>query len=178
MRGLVLQLLKDRQGAAAEWFWPCFEPLRAEFDKYYWIFPFGPWMSYPVDFDEHQTERYEGEGQTSISLWKPGTIGRWADQFGEEFVQLWAIDPVADPMRVLTEFLRKEDDRCINRFGVIWLSYTDSTCWEIFARDRKLLERVKASVQGNDAVRAFDSSTMSRSIPYAKLRWPWQQDIK
>lgn len=169
VKGLLLQLLNDR-GAPGDWFWPCFEPLRPQFDRHYWVFTNQPWMGPPEGFDEDDTatDEFEGVGQTSVMLWRPGTLGRWADEFAEEFVELWAVDPADNPAYTAAQFQRDHTGRFKAEHAVVWLLYTDSTCWEIFARDACLLQQVRDQVAESADVHAHESTTEDRGEAFRR----------
>ena len=169
---MLLRLLVDRRGSPGRWFWPCFEPLRATFDRRHWIFPNKPWMGAPAGFDHgRESADYEGMGETGVGLWRPGAVGRWAGQFCEEHIELWATNPADDPARLASEFRRTcsgQQDAFIEKHAEIWLIYTDSTCWEIFARQASLLEPLRDHLYGNAAVRGYDSNSADRGRSYAE----------
>src|SRR4051812_26606344 len=94
MESLVLKLPDDRRGPPGKWFSPCFHPLRSIFDKYFWVFTDQPWMGAPSGFDETKVYAdYLATTETTSTLWRPGTIGHWADHFCEEHIELWAVKP-------------------------------------------------------------------------------------
>ena len=172
MDGLLLRLLDDKRGSPGQWFWPCFGPLRSAFDRHFWIFPNQPWMGAPLAFDhERESADYEGMGETSVCLWRPGAVGRWADQFCEEHIELWATSPADDPARLASEFRRTfwgREDTFIEKHAEVLLIYSDSTCWEIFAKQASLLEPVRDHLHGNAAVRVYDNNSADRGRAYAK----------
>lgn len=172
MDGLLLRLLDDKRGSPGRCFWSCFEPLRATFDRHYWIFPNQPWMGAPAAFDyERESADYEGMGETSVCLWRPGAVGRWADQFCEEQIELWATSAAAEPARLASEFRRtfsKRADAFIEKHAELWLIYCDSTCWEVFARDASVLRKVREYLQGNAVVGVYDNTSKDRSHAYSK----------
>ena len=66
MDGLLLRLSKDAK------FWRCFEPLREEFGRFFWVFLNQPWMGAPEGFDwERELAEYEGIEQSGVGLWRP-----------------------------------------------------------------------------------------------------------
>ncbi len=172
MDGLLLRLLDHKHSSPSCTFWQCFEPLRSVFDRHFWIFLNQPYLGMPDGFDEErELADYEGVGETSVMLWRPGAIGRWADKFCEEFVELWATNPADDSARLASEFRRTfwgREDAFIEMHAEIWLHYSDSTCWEIFAKDAILLQAVRNHLQGNDAVGVYDNNSADRARAYAK----------
>jgi hypothetical protein len=172
VEGLLLRLLNDIQGAPGRWFWECFEPLRAEFDWHFWVFTNQPWMGAPPDFleDAAATLDYEGMSTTSVQLWRPGTLGRWAEHMCEEYIELWAVDPADNPRQVTSRFLRSTGQSAgyIAGHASIWLLYTDSTCWEIYARDSRLLRNVRAHVAASRSVQAYSSWSENRGRAFAQ----------
>jgi hypothetical protein len=173
VQGLLLLLVDDTDGSPGKWFWPCFEPLRSTFDRHYWIFLDQPWMGPPDNFDhERESEGYEGMGETSVCLWRPGALGRCATQFSEEYVLLWAPHPAVDSAQLASEFRRAfsdpEESAFIEKHAEIWLIYTDSTCWEIFARDESLLQKVRDHLQASPTVRVYESESEDRGLAYGK----------
>ena len=170
MDGLLLRLLDDKRGSPGRWFWPCFEPLRPTFDRHIWILPNQPWMGAPVDFDHgRESADYDGIGETSVCLWRPGAVGRWAEQFCEEHIELWATNPADDPARLASEFGRAfwgREDAYIEKHAEIWLIYTDSTCWEIFAKDASLLRKVRDQLRGSTTIGVYENASEDRGRAY------------
>jgi hypothetical protein len=177
--GLLLQLLGDSSGPTGRWFWTCFEPLRQFFDRHFWIVD-NPWMGAPDAFfateGEPETIAYEGSQGTSAQLWRPGAIGRWAEQFSEEFIDLWAIDPADDPAHIAASYsqgLSPEDSELFTeQHAVVRLIYTDSCSWEIFARDSSLLALVERHAKAQPAsLRCFSTLSQNRSHAFRKIGW-------
>jgi hypothetical protein len=170
--GLLLRLLDDKRDSAGQWFWPCFEPLRSVFERYFWILHNQPWMGAPIAFDhERESVHYEGIGEASVWLWRPSAVGRWADRFGEEQIELWAVNPTDDPARLASEFSRtfgNREDAFIEKHAEVWLIYTDGTCWEIFAKQPHLLQAVRDHLQGNETMRVYESNSQRRGRAYSK----------
>lgn len=172
MDGLLIRLRDDKYGTPANWFWPCFKPLRSTFDRHFWIFPKQPWMGTPLDFDsEKEMQEFEGVGETSVGLWRPGAVGRWAKDFCEEHIELWAIDPADDPARIASEFrltIPWREEPFTEKHAKIWLLYSDSTCWEIFARDADQLRKVRDHVSDHTSLRAYESNSGDRGRAFEK----------
>ena len=178
MEGLLLRLTGDTR-APGSTFWLCFEPLRAEFDRHFWVFTNQPWMAAPLDFDEDsQLAGYEREGHiTSVQLWCSGSIGRWATHFSEEYIELWAIGQADDPLKAAAAFNRtpRSADEFIQKRAAIWLIHTNSTCWEIYAREARLLQLVRDHLLGS-AARAYPAQSEDRGAAFggAGLRKVWR----
>jgi hypothetical protein len=164
--GLLLQLLDDKQGSHGLRFWRCFGPLRSTFNRYYWIFPWQPWMACPAGFDhERDSADFQSGGKTttSICLWHPGAIGRWADQFWEEQIELWAAKPSQDPARLASEFGRTcQEHAFIEEHAEVWLICSNFTCWKIFTRYDFLLKKIRDHLQGNATIRVYKSNSKDR----------------
>jgi hypothetical protein len=130
-------------------------------------------MAAPLAFieDETATSDYEGMGGTGVQLWRPGALGRWAEYMCEEYIQLWAVDPADDPRQVTSRFLRSSCGQSagyIAGHAAIWLLYTDSTCWEVYARDARLLRKAREHVAGSSAIRAYPSWSENRGRAFAQ----------
>jgi hypothetical protein len=98
-------------------------------------------------------------------------VGRWANQFCEEHIELWATNPADDPARLASEFGRafgRRMEAFIDKHAETWLIYSDSTCWEIFARDGSLLRSVRDHLQGSTTVRVYESASEDRGRAYLK----------
>jgi hypothetical protein len=164
MNGLFLQLNEVRWPGRS--FWTCFAPLRTEFDRLYWVLTNTPWFGAPDEFDfDRETADFDRAHHTETSLWVPGSIGRWAERFAEEYFELWAIDPTIDPASAAATFDRTpspEADAVIESHAVIWLLYADSVSWEIFAKDPATLQRIREHVGATTSVRAHETSSTNR----------------
>ena len=62
----------------------------------------------------------------------------------------------------------RREDAFVGKHAEIWLIYSDSTCWEVFAKQVSLLEPVRGHLQGNESVRVYDSNSADRGRAYAK----------
>ncbi|MFT3787188.1 MAG: hypothetical protein QM770_13635 [Tepidisphaeraceae bacterium] len=178
MDGLLLRLLDDNRGAPAAWFWPCFEPLRAEFDKHYWIIECQPWMGAPLAFHDP-----DGNNDTTVDdprlneeqvqLWRPGSISRWADDFGEESLDLWAVAG-PEPIEVAVAYGRTRHDRqpeFVEKHAAFRLCYSDSCCWEIFASEPEHLDLVRRYVAENASIRAYKTVSQNRRYGFSQIGW-------
>jgi hypothetical protein len=172
-------LLAFDRGAREPRFWELFGAVQEELDAFFWCFLYPPWMGAPERFDayDRDLETYPGEGNTSIQLWKPGTLGRWANAFSEEQLQLWAIHPASD-YRGLTEAFSRTpwsaEAEFIRAHAQSWLFYTDRTCWEIYARDEALLARVGESLSALPVhVHPVESTSRETAFREALGYWPY-----
>jgi hypothetical protein len=123
-------------------------------------------MGAPAAFGhERELSDFEGMAETTVCLSGPGAVGRWAEQFCEERIELWATHPDADAASLAAEFRRtsaKRQDAFIEKHAEIWLISSDSTCWEIFARDTAVLRKVRDGLQRNAAIRGYESVSEDR----------------
>jgi hypothetical protein len=173
--GLLLKLLDDHPGAPGRLFWKLFKPIRQDLDRLFWCFAGQQWMAAPEAFleDESATEPFEGEGRTDIQLWRPGSLDRYANWFGEEYIELWAIEPaVDDPQRVVTLYYAaarrnmQDGEGIIRHHALVWLLYTDSTCWEIYARKARLLEETREYLRDKPWVEVYESDSDRRGAAF------------
>jgi hypothetical protein len=176
MRGLLLKLRDDKTGAPGRWFWKLFRPVRQDLDRLYWCFPFQPFMGAPgfID-DESATVKLigleTGRASSPVQVWCPGALARYADHFGQEFIELWGIEPTRDDAQMLAvDYYRapeSEKGRFIEEHGRVWLLYTDSTCWEIYARKPRLLDEVRRELWNKPWVEVFESDTAHRKAAFS-----------
>jgi hypothetical protein len=187
INGLLLKLNEDKTGRPGFWFWKLFSSIRQDLDRYFWCFADQPWMALPLDllerhggFEEEVMEPFEERVQTSIQLWRPCALSKYASSFAEEHVELWAIEPELDDPRRMAPLYSdggwNEQDNFVQEHARVWLLYTDSTCWEIFARNETLLNRVNESLDGMSWVDVFRSDSNRRGQAYgmAGLSEVWQ----
>jgi hypothetical protein len=179
MDGLLLKLLHDQLGQPEPTLWKVFGSIRQDLDRLFWCFAAQPWMAAPDDFDEDQfLESFEEKGTTSIQLWRPGTLARYADQFAEEHIQLWGIEPTQDdPWQLAARYSASGwDAEVVEKCASVWLIYTDSTCWEIFARKKSDLARAGETLKGKPWVEVYesDSEQRCRTFGIAGLSDVWQ----
>lgn len=173
MNGLLLKLLDDRTGAPGRWFWKLFRPIRHELDRLYWCFACQPWMGAPDQFleDKTATSSFDGAGSSSVMLWQPGSLGRFADSFAEEFIELWGIEPmVDDPKKLAAQYSAAawhEQEGIIRGHARVWLLYTDSACWEVFARKAALLDETRAYLRGKPWVEVYESNSEGRALAFS-----------
>ena len=170
MHGLLLELLEDSTGAPGRWFWRLFDPIRLDLDRMYWCFPDQPWMGAPLDFREDALEPFEEEYASTTQLWRPGNLVRYADRFAEESIELWAIEPTRHrPADLATKYSASNwSEESIREHAPIWLIYTDSTCWEIYARKAALLANVAEGVQGKRWVEVYRGHCERRGELFGK----------
>jgi hypothetical protein len=152
MDGLLLRLLHGKAGRPEPSFWKIFDSIRQDLDRLYWCVTDRPWFSGPEDFDESTCVDFPERRQSSIMLWGPGGLSRYADAFTEEQIALWAIEPRSDyPVAVASEYSdadRSGRDAVERRYARVSLDYLDSTYWEIYAREPALLDRLAAGLAG------------------------------
>jgi hypothetical protein len=168
--GLLLKLLADRTGAPGRWFWKLFfGPIRPDLDRLFWCFTGQPWLAAPDAFreDELATLPFEGADRAGLEVWRPGSLSRYAQYFAEEFVELWAIEPaVDDPQEVVSRCAAGRGGRdcqdIIRQHARVWLLYTDSTCWEIYARKARLLDATREHLRGKPWVEVYRSTSDGR----------------
>ena len=174
MNGLLVKLPHlDGDRSAGDWFRKLFRPIRADLDRLYWCLPYQPWMGAPDGFDEDEaaTESFEGEDRTSVMLWRPGSLGRYADTFAEEFVELWGIEPAVDDAPQLAALYRvtpwHDMAGFVRNHARVWLLYTDSSGWEIYARKQRLLDETRAHLRGKPGVEVYDGHSQQRAAAFA-----------
>jgi hypothetical protein len=169
LNGLLVKLPPlDGERSAGAWFWNLFRPIRADLDRLYWCFPYPPWMGAPDGFEEDEaaTTPFEGEGRTSVTLWRPGSLARYADAFAEQQVELWGVEPADDPPRLAARYSTTPSGE---RAGFardrahVWLLYTEGTCWEIYAHKERLLEATREHLRGKPGVEVHDSHAERRA---------------
>lgn len=153
MDGRLLRFAENHAGAPEPPFWQLFAAIRQDLDRLYWCFSNQPWMGAPDDFleDESATLCFDGQEIGNVQLWQPGVLGRYADRFAEEFIEIFGIEAETDnPQEVAALYNRSpcnELNTIIERHGQIWLIYTDSTCWEIYTQKTSLLEQLGTALQ-------------------------------
>src|SRR5215471_17784723 len=105
--GLLLKF-EYAEGFTEPTFWEFFSPIRQDLDRLYWCFVNQPWMCAPAEFknDVGAMIPFEGCEKTSGQLWCPSALGRYADQFAEEFIDLWGIEPTDDPQVLAAQYSR------------------------------------------------------------------------
>jgi hypothetical protein len=164
--------MDDSTGAPGRWFWKLFQPIRQDLDRLFWCFPYQPWMGAPREFleDDAATATFEGQDRTSVMLWQPGSLGRYASHFAEESIELWGIEPTADnPQQLAADYsaaAKPEMQALIRQYARVWLLYTDSTCWEIYARKPRLLDETRAHLRGKPWVKVYDSHAERRAAAF------------
>jgi hypothetical protein len=168
--GLLLKLARDGPQPR---FWKLFDPIRQDLDRLFWCFTLRPWMGAPDGFreDESATESFEriGIGYSETSLWRPGSLGKYADFMGEEFIELWGIEPtVDDPRQVTAQYDAARDQQAVLRqFARVWLRSTMHSCWEIYARKPRLLEEVREHVRKKRLAEPYESHADRRAEAFA-----------
>ncbi len=129
-------------------------------------------MGAPDEFleDDFATLSFEGEGLTSVMLWRPGILSRYGDRFAEEFIELWGIEPtVDDPQQLAAQYNAatwRDMESIIRRNARVWLLYTDSTCWEIYTSNKKLLDEIREHLREKPWVDVFESNADQRATAF------------
>jgi hypothetical protein len=54
----------------------------------------------------------------------------------------------------------------IRRHARVWLLYTDSTCWEIYARKARLLDETREHLRGKPWVEVYESHADRRGMAF------------
>jgi hypothetical protein len=170
MDGLLLRLLQT--GAKEPKFWDIFASLREDFDRLFWCFTSQPWMGAPEGFHEDPvTLRFPGDECSGTMLWQPGYLSRYGNKFGEEYMELWAIEPaVADPKMLVSAYDKtyyQKQDKFIDEHAYVWLMYMDSTSWEIYARRSDFLKRLHDSLVNEPSVAIYRSQSDRRGAAFA-----------
>lgn len=104
MDGLLLKLNNYQGNYPEPRFWNLFGSIRRDLDRFYWCFTLQPWMAPPLNFydDTSVLLSYEDEGASEVQLWRPGGLSSYADQFSEEYIELWGIDPATGNPQQIT----------------------------------------------------------------------------
>jgi hypothetical protein len=165
VEGLLLRLLEDKTGAPGRLFWRLFGSIHQDLDRLYWCFANQPWMGAPRDFDQNDLEPFEENYSSSIQLWRPDSLTKYADRFAEEHIELWGIEPTRDhPALVAAEYSdRNWSEEVVRKYARVWLLYSDRTCWEIYARKSALLESVSENLSNQTWVKVFRSDMDRRA---------------
>jgi len=155
MKGILIHLRSQPEPK----FWTLFGEIRPDLDRLHWCFAFQPWFGAPADFDPSVNVCLPRQDQSSVILWKPGSLSRFADKFCEECIRLLGIDADRhDPVDVAATYGDHgfDDHATPMNCSEVYLEYTDSTCWEIYASDNHLLERLNRSLRGFSGVMLYD----------------------
>jgi hypothetical protein len=79
--------------------------------------------------DDSATASFVGLGDTSVMLWQPGSLALYADEFAEEFIELWGNEPtVDDAQQLATEYSAADThamERIIRQNARVWFIYTN-----------------------------------------------------
>jgi hypothetical protein len=186
MDGLLLKLLHQHVKQPEPPFWRLFSPIRQDLDRLVWCFSGQPWMGPPPDFNGELVEIAFQDPKArvfaDVHLWRPGSLGRFADRFREEYIELWGIEPTRDdPQELATRFCaipyrKGKKELFIQEHARAWLLYTDCSCWEIFARKTPLLDSLREALSGKPWVALYNSSSDRRQTAFhaAGLSHLWQ----
>lgn len=93
---------------------------------------------------------------------------------------MWATRPSDDPAQLAAEFSRAfQNNPFIEEHAEIWLIYSDSTCWEIFARNGALLDTVRDSLRGHATIRVYENDSKDRDRAWTKagIGYPYQRSL-
>jgi hypothetical protein len=157
-------------------FWKLFGSIRHDLDRLYWVYRWAPWMGFPDDFTDDDRLSYEGWDLTSAELWLPGTLGRFADRFHEEEINLWGIESERDdPQALASLYVQQSCSRSetfIHEHARVWLRYLNRSYWEIFARKAGLLERLEADLIDKPWIEVFPTRDDQPEIAYSRAGWP------
>lgn len=167
LNGLLLKLVHEG-GQPEPRFWELFGPLRQDLDGLYWCFIGQPWFGAPAEFQNDQSVLmdFEDMGTTSIQLWRPGSLSRYADQFGEEHIELWGIEPTRDNPQELAALYQRQADDVPRKHARVWLIYTDSTCWEIYSGKPGLIDRLSDGLRNKPWVALYSSHVDRRKAAF------------
>lgn len=95
MDGLLIKFFDGPHPSQEPTFWQLLKAIRPALDRRYWCFPWQPWMGPPVGFCDDDCLVDVGDNST-VQLWRPHAIGKYADSFCEEAIELWAIPHACD----------------------------------------------------------------------------------
>jgi hypothetical protein len=180
MKGVLLKL--DESHPEEPKFWDIFGPIRSELVRFYWCFSASPFMAVPLEWwDDPSATISIGPHDTSVALWRPQSLGKYANHFAEEFVCMWAVDDrFHDPVSLVRSFLQcGNDDKFIASHASFWLNYIDGTCWECFANSECTwtLEMLTEWASESRMFSAFATNSSNRAPAFdaAGLGW-WYAD--
>lgn len=145
-------------------------PIRKDLDRLYWCFVDQPWMGAPDSFinDESATISFNGN---SGMLWQPGSLGKYADNFGEELIEFWGIEPTRqDPQQLAADYCATSFgnmDSFVGQYARFWFLYTDSTCWECYARKEPLIAELSSYLTDKPWVEVVRSCSDDRGNAFA-----------
>jgi hypothetical protein len=121
--------------------------------------------------DDSATASFVGLGDTSVMLWQPGSLALYADEFAEEFIELWGNEPtVDDAQQLATEYSAADThamERIIRQNARVWFIYTNSTCWEMYAKKRRLLDETRAHLSEKPWVKIYKSDADRRASAFS-----------
>lgn len=174
MQGLLLKLTHGEQNEPK--FWRLFDSIRADLDRLYWYGGSEFWnceregldlsgwsesINTRISDSDSKIEAYNG-----ATFWRPGILGLIGDSFAEEFLSFWGVEPkdVDDLMAIEAS---KHHEFLLAR-AAIHLYYIDSTSWEIFARDQRLLERLGRSLKDRLPVKTYGTDSDHRAKAFRK----------
>jgi hypothetical protein len=174
MDGILLKLLQ-KESAKQPRFWKLFNSIRQDLDRMFWCFSSQPWLGAPdLSFEDHlESNKSIGRCCSTTQLWRPGALGLYADKFGEEYFDFWAIEPTRDDPKELVKIFdnipykeQNKQNKFIEEHARIWMLYTDSSCWEIFAKKINLLDKLKEALWNNKFVEVYKSQSDQRGMAF------------
>lgn len=175
MVGLLLKLAHDREKHCEPRFWKLFASIRPDLDRLVWCLVGQPWMGPPAEFDSQSVtipfQDPDAAVYVDIPLWRPGSLGKYADRFASESIELWAIEPTRDdPQRLALHFSALHGQRAqedfIRQHARAWLVYSDSMCWEIYAHKTHLLDTLRDALMNKPWVDIYSSTSDSRETAF------------
>jgi hypothetical protein len=172
MEGVLLKLHGDDAGNPGKWFWKLFEPIRQDVDRMYWYVD----MQTPPLFEDGDLLDVGAELQAIVIC--PGRFAHFGDKFSDEFISLWAMEPTRDePAELVADYLASRHNKVtLQQHARIWLLYTDSSCWELYARKSSLVDRVCEGLESKDWVTAYrgESDRREQTFKAAGLSRMWR----
>jgi hypothetical protein len=165
MDGFLIKFTDAPHPASEPSFRRLFGAIYAQMNAHYWCFPMQPWMGTPVRLCEDKCTVELDNGGMETALWRPGSLGKYADSFLEEHIEMWAVPHgCVDKATLVSEFDKTSlsSSAFIVQNADIWLIYTDSACWEMFARSNALLSVLDESLMGKANVATFRSRSDMR----------------
>jgi hypothetical protein len=169
MDGLLLHLLGTEYSKPE--FWKYFASLREDFDRLFWCFTNVPCRQDIYEDRDLVIMQFPGHKMTDTMLWRPGYLSRYGNEFSEETIELWAIEPTLDdPQKLVSEYENTyydRQDKFIDEHAYVWLIYMYGTSWEIFARRSDWLKRLHNSLLNEKGVAIFKSQSNQRVAAFA-----------
>lgn len=154
MRGLVLTFRNPKMPEPR--FWQLFSSIAPDLDRLFWCFEWQPWFGKPDSVDDSIFVDFPRTRDSSIALWRPGSLKIAADYFCEESVFAFGIDPEKlDPKKATQRYHDAsfvERSWILEQIASVILRYSDSRSWEVFARNGDLLRRLAKDLRESELV--------------------------